>query len=117
MTSTGGSFVYNGNPHGGAGSATGGKGESLVATLSYTGTGATTYGPSATAPTNAGTYQVVAHTAGDGNNNAGDSAPAALTITKANPVAASTGRRICLQRQPTRGQRFGNRWWRRRAWP
>ncbi len=81
VTATGGSFTFDGSPHGGSGSATGGAGESLPVTLTYTGTGGTTYGPSTTAPTGPGTYQVVAHTNGDSNNNAGDSAPAALTIT------------------------------------
>jgi uncharacterized repeat protein (TIGR01451 family) len=81
VTVTGGSFIFNGSPHAGNGSATGGAGESLPVTLTYTGTGGTTYGPSTTAPTAPGTYQVVAHTDGDGNNNAGDSAPAALNIT------------------------------------
>jgi hypothetical protein len=90
VSATGGSFVYNGTPRTGSGSATGALGESLTVTLSYTGTGATTYGPSATAPTNAGTYQFVAHTAGDGNNNAGDSSPAALTITKATATIVVT---------------------------
>ena len=86
VSATGGTFTYNGTPQGGSGTATGGAGESLTVTLSYTGTGATTYGPSATAPTNAGSYQVVAHTDGDGNNNSGDSAPAAVTISKRNTL-------------------------------
>jgi MBG domain (YGX type)/Bacterial Ig-like domain (group 3)/Carboxypeptidase regulatory-like domain len=83
VSATGGTFTYDGSPHAGSGSATGGAGESLTVTLSYSGTGSTTYGPLATAPTNAGTYQVVAHTNGDSNNNSGDSSPAALTINKA----------------------------------
>src|SRR5205814_2448858 len=80
VSATGGTFTYDGSPHAGSGSATGGAGESLTVTLSYSGTGATTYGPSATAPTNAGTSQVVAQTNGDSNNNSADSSPAALTI-------------------------------------
>jgi hypothetical protein len=91
VTATGGSFTYTAAPHAGSGSATGGKGESLTTTLSYSGTGTTTYGPSATAPTNAGTYQVVAHTAGDANNNAGDSSPAAISIAKATATINVTG--------------------------
>ncbi|HEX7140719.1 MAG TPA: carboxypeptidase regulatory-like domain-containing protein, partial [Vicinamibacterales bacterium] len=91
VTATGGTFAYNGNPHPGTGSATGGAGETLTFTLSYTGTGATTYGPTATAPTLVGTYNVVAHTNGDANNTAGDSAPAAININKANPVVTATG--------------------------
>ena len=91
VTATGGTFTYDGNPHAGSGSATGGGGETLTFTLSYSGTGSTTYGPSATAPSLAGTYTVTAHTPGDANNNAGDSSPTALTINKFNTLMAAFG--------------------------
>jgi hypothetical protein len=91
ITATGGTFTYDGNPHAGSGSATGGDGGSLTVTLAYNGTGATTYGPSATAPSLAGTYTVTAHTAGDASNNAGDSAATALTINKFTPLMAAHG--------------------------
>jgi hypothetical protein len=91
VNAVGGTFTYNGMPQGGSGTATGGAGESLPVTLAYSGTGATTYGPSATAPTNAGTYQVTAQTVGNANNAAGTSAPAALTINKATATIAVTG--------------------------
>jgi trimeric autotransporter adhesin len=92
LTNAGGTFTYNGNPHGGSGTALGALNETLPVTLTYTGTGATTYGPSGTAPTDAGTYQVSASTTGDSNNNAGTAAtPAALTINKATSTVAATG--------------------------
>ena len=103
VTATGGTFAYNGTPRAGSGSATGGAGESLTFTLTYTGTGATTYGPSTTAPTLVGTYNVVAHTDGDANNTAGDSAPAALTITKANPTITATGGTFTYDGNPHAG--------------
>jgi Carboxypeptidase regulatory-like domain/IPT/TIG domain/Dockerin type I domain len=91
VTATGGTFSYDGTPKAGSGTATGGAGESLTVTLTYNGTGSTTYGPTATAPTLPGTYTVTAHTPGDANNNPGDSTPAALTINKANPIVTATG--------------------------
>jgi hypothetical protein len=103
VTATGGTFAYNGTPRPGSGTATGGAGESLTVTLTYTGTGSTTYGPSQTAPSLPGTYSVVAHTNGDANNNAGDSAPAALTITKADPVVTATGGTFTYDGNPKAG--------------
>jgi hypothetical protein len=103
VTATGGTFVYNGTPQPGSGTATGGAGESLTVTLSYSGTGSTVYGPSATAPSLVGTYTVVAHTPGDSNNLPGDSAPAALTITKANPTVTATGGTFTYNGNPQAG--------------
>jgi len=103
VTATGGTFVYNGTPQAGSGTATGGAGESLTVTLTYTGTGSTTYGPSSTAPTLVGTYSVVAHTNGDANNNAGDSTPAAITITMANPTVTATGGTFTYDGNPKAG--------------
>jgi len=51
------SLAYNGSPQGVTSTTTP---VSLGVTYSYTGTGSTTYGPSSTAPTNAGTYSVAA---------------------------------------------------------
>src|SRR5208283_6006922 len=64
VNATGGTFTYNGTPKAGSGTATGGASESLVVTLSYVGTGSTTYGPTAVAPSVAGTYTVTASTVG-----------------------------------------------------
>lgn len=80
VTATGGTFTYDGSPHAGSGSATGANG-ALPVTLSYSGTGSTTYGPTSDAPSNVGTYQVVAHTDGDDATLSGDSNPASLIIT------------------------------------
>ena len=83
---TGGSFTYNGSPHAASGLAygVGGTGDVLgpAVTFSYVGTGTTTYGPTATAPTNAGTYQATASFAGNSNYTSASNA-AALTIDKA----------------------------------
>jgi len=103
VTATGGTFVYNGSPQAATGSATGGAGESLAFTLTYTGTGSTTYGPSTTAPTLVGTYSVVAHTDGDANNNPGDSSPAAMTINKANPTVTAIGGTFTYNGNPHAG--------------
>ena len=103
VTATGGTFVYNGTPRPGSGTATGGAGESLTVTLSYVGTGGTTYGPSATAPTLVGTYTVTAHTPGDANNLPGDSSPVALTITMATPVVVATGGTFTYNGNPQAG--------------
>ena len=52
-------------------------------TLSYSGTGDTTYGPSATAPTNVGSYQVIATVAADANFPTASSEPFAFAIAPA----------------------------------
>ena len=56
---------------------------------SYSGTGNTVYGPSSSAPTNAGSYQVTATVATDDNWNAATSSPIAFTISKANLTVAA----------------------------
>lgn len=81
VSAAGGSFIYDGLPHAGSGSAIGGQGESLPVTLTYTGTGGTVYGPTSQAPVDAGTYQVVAHTDGNNDTFAGNSSPASLVIS------------------------------------
>ena len=103
VSATGGTFTYNGAPQVASGTATGGAGESLPVTLTYTGTGSTTYGPTSSAPTLVGTYSVVAHTDGDANNTAGDSAPAALTITQATPTITATGGTFTYNGNPHAG--------------
>jgi hypothetical protein len=57
-------------------------------TLSYAGTGSTTYGPSATPPINAGTYTLTATVAADSTYNQASSAPTAFTISKATPTVS-----------------------------
>jgi hypothetical protein len=84
ITATGGTFTYDGSPHAGTGAAygAGGASEPLPVALSYVGTGATSYGPSALAPTSAGTYNITATFDGNGSYTAA-SATDALTINKA----------------------------------
>jgi uncharacterized repeat protein (TIGR01451 family) len=91
VTAVGGSFPYDNTPHAGSGSATGVGGVSLTpVTLTYSGTGSTSYGPnSSTAPTNVGTYTVTAHFAGNTNYNAKDSTAVALTITAVDPIVTA----------------------------
>ena len=83
---TGGTFVYDGTAKAGSGTATGGEGEILVVTLSYIGTGSTSYGPTAIAPSAVGTYTVTAHTVGDANNAPGSSLAVALTINSSSSI-------------------------------
>ena len=80
--------TYNGSPFPANGSATGLGGITLspAVTLSYSGTGSTSYGPTSTAPTNAGSYTVTASFAGNADYLAGSSTPAAFTISKATPA-------------------------------
>ncbi len=62
--------TYDGNPHGGSANVTGPAGLSRSLTVSYVGRNSTVYGPSNTAPTNAGDYTASASYAGDSNYNA-----------------------------------------------
>ena len=57
-------------------------------TLSYTGTGSTTYGPSDIPPINAGTYTLTATVASDSFYNEASSIPTAFTIAKAIPIVS-----------------------------
>ncbi len=80
-TPTGGTFVYDGQPHGGTCSVNGFGGAVLSGAISYS---------SGDAPVNAGTYTVTCAFAGDGYF-APASADATITITPATPVATATG--------------------------
>lgn len=60
--------IYDGSPHGGTATVTGAGGLNQSATVSYTGRSGTTYGPTTTAPTNAGNYTAFANYAGDANH-------------------------------------------------
>ena len=86
-TVTAANATYDGNPHGGSANVTGPAGLSQSLTVSYSGRNSTTYGPSNTAPTNAGDYTASASYAGDSNyNTSSDSknysiAKASQTIT------------------------------------
>ena len=75
------SYTYTGLVQGPATSTV--TGSTGTVTYSYSGTGTTSYGPIATQPINAGTYQVIATVAADANYNGATSAPLAFTINKA----------------------------------
>jgi hypothetical protein len=75
------SFTYTGAVQGPTTSTV--TGSTGAVTYSYSNTGGTTYGPSATRPTNAGTYQVIASVAADANYNSASSSALAFTINKA----------------------------------
>jgi hypothetical protein len=85
--------VFNNTPYSCGGSATGVLGATVAGSFafSYTGTGSTTYGPSATAPTAAGTYSAVGtFTSTNGNYTSNGTANGTLTITTATPVLSAT---------------------------
>ena len=89
---TGGTFAFDGAPHGAIGFAYGVNGiNDLLAppTFSYVGTGGTVYGPTPTPPTAVGTYNAVGFFAGTGNYAAAANS-AAITIYAATPAAAQT---------------------------
>jgi uncharacterized repeat protein (TIGR01451 family) len=81
-TVTANNAPYDGNPHGGTASVTGPAGLNQSLTVTYTGRNATSYGPSTTAPTNAGDYTASATYAGDANYN-GSNGSKDYSITKA----------------------------------
>ena len=62
-------------------------------TLSYSGTGSTTYGPSVNPPINVGTYTLTATVAADSNYNQASSVPTAFTIAKATLTPVFSGDR------------------------
>ena len=96
VTATGGSFTYNAAAHAGSGAVTGISATDLAGALvrlSYAGTpngaAANSYA-NAVAPTDAGSYTVTATFDGSANYHAASSAPAALTIGKANQTISVT---------------------------
>ncbi len=88
VTVTVGSYTFNNSPQGPDSATNTGDGSNY--TFSYVGTGATTYGPSATKPTNAGTYTATATVAATANYNSASSAATAFTINKATPTVTVT---------------------------
>jgi MBG domain-containing protein/Big-like domain-containing protein/Kelch motif protein/galactose oxidase-like protein len=87
---TGGTFIDDAQPHGATAFAYGIGGVSDVLnpalTFSYTGTGSTTYGPTASAPSTPGTYLATAIFAGN-QNYTGASNSDSITIKNAAPQA------------------------------
>ncbi len=79
ITATGAtSYTYTGSAQGPATATVTGSAGAI--TYSYSGTGSTSYSASSTAPTNVGTYEVIASVAAEGNYNAATSAPLAFSI-------------------------------------
>jgi hypothetical protein len=74
-------FTYSGSAQGPSTSTV--SGSTGAVTYSYANSGGTTYGPSATAPTNAGSYTVTATVAADANYETASSSATAFTISKA----------------------------------
>ena len=83
-------YTYKGSAQGPS-NTTGVTGSTGAITFSYQGTGTTTYGPSATAPANSGTYQVIATVASNVNYNAASSPVFEFIITKASVDLRITG--------------------------
>jgi hypothetical protein len=89
--------AFDGNPHGATAAVTGFGGLSQSLSVTYAGRNGTTYGPSTTAPTNAGDYTASASFAGDADHNAGSDSKdfqitkAAQTINFAAPADKTFG--------------------------
>ncbi|HSE84647.1 MAG TPA: kelch repeat-containing protein [Candidatus Binatia bacterium] len=81
--------TYDGSAHGGTANVTGAGGLSQNLTVSYSGRNGTVYGPSTTAPTNAGDYTASASFAGD-TNHTGSSDSKDYSINKAPSVTVVT---------------------------
>jgi hypothetical protein len=81
--------TFDGSPHGGTASVTGAGGLNQALTVTYAGRNATVYGPTTTAPTNAGDYTASASFAGDANHTS-SSGSKAYSISKAASVSQAT---------------------------
>jgi len=88
ITVTPGSYTYTGSIQGPGVNEVNKGGSTGGVTLSYAGTGSTTYGPSATPPINVGTYTLTATVAADSTYNQASSTPTAFTIAKATPTVS-----------------------------
>ncbi len=77
--------TFDGQVHGGTAVVAGSGGLNQTLSLSYTGRNGTSYGPSTTAPTNAGDYTASANFSGDDNHN-GSSDSKDFSIAKATPL-------------------------------
>src|SRR5881296_1262272 len=79
--------TYAGSPHGGTAMVTGVGGLNQSVTVNYAGVSPTSYGPSTTAPTDAGTYRLRATFAGD-DNHLGSQDAQTMTIAPASSTTA-----------------------------
>ena len=89
VTVTPGSYTYSGSIQGPGVNEVNKGGSTGAVSLSYTGTGSTSYGSSATPPVNAGTYTLTATVAADSSYNQASSVPTAFTIAKATPTVSA----------------------------
>jgi subtilisin family serine protease len=90
VTVTGGTFPYDGNPHGATTAVTGVNGVTVAGstTVNYAGVPPTSYGPSTTPPTDAGTYQARAVFTSANGNYANAQGTGSIVINKA--IATTT---------------------------
>src|SRR5216117_1343212 len=79
--------TYDGSPHGGTAMVTGVGGLNQSVTVNYAGVSPTSYGPSTTAPTDAGTYRLRGTFAGD-DNHLGSQDAQTMTIAPASSTTA-----------------------------
>ena len=89
VTCTGTPFTYDGTAHGCTAAVTGVGGLNQPVSVSYSGRNSTVYGPSATAPTNAGDYTASATFGGD-LNHSGSSNSADFVINKSSTTTSLT---------------------------
>ena len=88
ITVTPGTYTYSSSIQGPGVNEVNKGGSTGGVTLSYAGTGSTTYVPSATPPINAGSYTLTATVASDSLYNGATSTPTAFTIAKATPTVS-----------------------------
>ncbi|MBK7393837.1 MAG: Ig-like domain repeat protein [Chloracidobacterium sp.] len=89
VTVTVGSYTYNGSEQGPDAYTTSPTGDTGAPTWSYVGVAPTSYGPSATRPTNAGTYTATVSLVADTNFNAASSSATAFSIAKASQATVT----------------------------
>jgi len=94
-------FTYNGTPQGPNTAVNTGTGSSY--TFSYSGTGGTTYPASATQPTLAGTYTVIATVAAHGDYAQASSSATEFSIDKATPTLSVSGTQSFTYNQTPQG--------------
>jgi len=81
-----GTYTYNGSAQGPSTLSSPSSPQASSITYSYSGTGSTTYGPTSTMPTNAGTYTVTATVNSDSYYNSASSGAVSFSINKATPT-------------------------------
>ncbi len=93
VTASWSNWTFDGNAHAATGSVAGVVGDNLGIPSGFTyyfGTGTSGTNLGGTAPTNAGTYTVVAHYSGSANYTIADSAATTITIAQATPTVTAS---------------------------